>query len=426
VLGALACALVAACTASAEDVRPPSDQLFFPTGLAVFPKTNALFVANSNSELRYDSGSLMVVDLGVVESVISAWLTSQDQGPCKPDVDHRETLVCDEAMFFKSGAGVRIGNFATDVGVQDFSTSGPAGVVKLRVFVPTRGDPSVAWADYNGDKLSCFPQSNTDQFPLCDEGHRLASIFNDPNGVAIPDEPFGVYAATQPPLPPSADDPAPLRSGFALVTHLTSGTVTLIDAPEDGTVEITDARTGLFQIDPGTQLFGASSVVGRAPGTDDNLVYVASRSDPRIWTFTVGRPVNRAPPFLLQGAFLLQDAIGNGIVGTESDTRGMQFSPNGERMYVVNRRPPALQVFDTSIGPTGTPRNLPTGATDICRQASTVAVVGRGPYSIAAAADQKQLFVSNYLEDTIAVIDIDPASPTRNRVVLRIGQPRAL
>ena len=28
------------------------------------------------------------------------------------------------------------------------------------------------------------------------------------------------------------------------------------------------------------------------------------------------------------------------------------------------------------------------------------------------------------LEDTIAVIDLVPGSPTRNRVVLRIGEPR--
>jgi hypothetical protein len=37
----------------------------------------------------------------------------------------------------------------------------------------------------------------------------------------------------------------------------------------------------------------------------------------------------------------------------------------------------------------------------------------------------KYLFVSNFLEDTIAVIDIDPNSATRHRVVLRIGTPRA-
>jgi DNA-binding beta-propeller fold protein YncE len=118
-------------------------------------------------------------------------------------------------------------------------------------------------------------------------------------------------------------------------------------------------------------------------------------------------------------------------------------------------------VIDTSISPTGVPKDEPMGATDVCRQGSTVAVsgtganervyvtcfqdgqvyvvdpsagvfvediilVGRGPYATSAASSRNKLFVTNFLEDTIAVIDIAPSSPTRNRVVLRIGIPRSL
>jgi DNA-binding beta-propeller fold protein YncE len=61
-----------------------------------------------------------------------------------------------------------------------------------------------------------------------------------------------------------------------------------------------------------------------------------------------------------------------------------------------------------------------------------IITVGRGPYGIVAATGvnpaanmQKQLFISNFLEDTIAVVDVTPSSKTRNRVVLRIGVPRA-
>src|ERR1043165_9839279 len=82
------CALgasIASCTASAEDVRPPPNQLFFPSGLAVTPpgKTSpALFVANSNSELRYDSGSIVVIDIRRVQSTIEEWLTGGATGDC--------------------------------------------------------------------------------------------------------------------------------------------------------------------------------------------------------------------------------------------------------------------------------------------------------------------------------------------------------
>jgi DNA-binding beta-propeller fold protein YncE len=50
--------------------------------------------------------------------------------------------------------------------------------------------------------------------------------------------------------------------------------------------------------------------------------------------------------------------------------------------------------------------------------------VGRGPYGVAMSPTRKRLYVSNFLEDTLAVIDLTPGSATRNRVVLRIGEPR--
>ena len=125
----------------------------------------------------------------------------------------------------------------------------------------------------------------------------------------------------------------------------------------------------------------------------------------------------------------------------------------------VNRRPPSVQIWDTSIGPTGFPKNRPLGATDICRQGSTVSIsgsgdaerayvtcfqdgqvyvvdprgkvsvedillVGRGPYAAAAARTKNLLFVTNFLEDTIAVVDTAPNTRTHNRVVLRIGKVR--
>lgn len=458
--GFLGCALVAACTASAEDVRPPEDQLFFPSGLAVYPRGNVLFVANANSELRYDSGSIGVIDLKKVQNVIDRApdsTTAEILASCGPDSDHRETLSCDDAgLFLTKGAGVRIGNFATDIAMQDFGT-------KIRLIVPTRGDPSIAWADYVDERLTCT--SGSAGFALCDDAHRLAIVRNDPDILPIPDEPFGVFADPGP--PGSGGD---FGRGFAMVTHLTDAAVTLIDSPANGNAQIADVAKNLFAADPTTGLRGATGITGRPVGVDGDLVYVGSRSEDRIQTFTVGRPVNDALPYLLPSAFFFLDSVGgNPGVGSSSDTRGMQFSPTGDRLYVVNRRPPSLSIFDTSIGAGGSPLNVPSGASDICRQASTLKVfdagagerayvtcfqdgqiyvvdprgqsqvediitVGRGPYSVTAASYQPMnpmlpqrslLFVSNFLEDTIAVVDVTPTSANRNRVVLRIGKPRA-
>lgn len=456
---ALGCALIASCTASGDDVRPPPDQLFFPSGLAVTPPGNpaaALFVANANSELRYDSGSISVISLNVVRTAVDEWLKNGNTMGCQQDPDHRETLVCDEAPFIRGGAGVRIGNFATDIAVQDFTDPPTSAATKLRVFVPTRGDPSIAWADYDGERLFC---STEDGFAQCDDKHRLSSVLNDLNQPPVTEEPFGVFATTQPPA-----EPGGTKQGFAIVTHLTTGSITLVDAPEDGTVQISDVAIGLFAADIATGLRGSTGVAGRSPGAANDIIYVGSRTDSRIQTLTVGRPENRATPYLLPSTYFFLDAVGgNAGVGGSIDSRGIQFSPSGERLYVVNRRPPSLQIYDTTASPSGVPNNNAVGASDVCRQAASVAVldvgsdtdpqerayvtcfqdgevyvvdprgqsqvediitVGRGPYAIAGAKDQKLLFVSNVLEDTIAVIDVDPASATRNRVVLRIGQPR--
>jgi DNA-binding beta-propeller fold protein YncE len=424
----------AACTASADQVRPPEDQIFFPTGAAVSPDDSLLFVASANSELRYDSGSVNVIDLDVVDQVAAGWTGAQAMPTdCSQDSNHSETLICKALQFLLPDAGARIGNFATSLGVQD------TGNGDLRLVIPTRGDPSITWVDYDGAKLQC--NTHGLDFDLCDDAHRLSYVHNDPDLAYLPSEPFDVYV----------DSPGQ----FAVVTHLTSGDVTLVQSPIGGTATIADIDVGLFAADPLTGLVGSTGVAGRK-SADGDIVYVGARSEDRIQTFTVGRPVNGADPFLLQGNFFFLDSVGANA-GSSQDTRGMTFSPDGNRMYLLNREPPSLQVYDTSLKPTGFPANVGIGASDICRQASTltaldsgdgeliyitcfsdgelyvvdpsgqssvkdIITVGRGPYSVKASASRKKVYVTNFLEDTIAVIDVEPGSKTRNRVVLRIGE----
>src|SRR6185369_11235388 len=148
----------------------------------------------------------------------------------------------------------------------------------------------------------------------------------------------------------------------------------------------------------------------RAPG---DIVYVGSRSEDRIQTFTVGRPINAAP-VLLTGSFFFLDGVGNGsnINSGSNDTRSMAFSPSGDRLYLVNRKPPSLQIFDTSIGPTGVPRNALAGAVDICRQASTVTVVDSG--------DGERAYVTCFQDGQVYVVD--PRGTGRVEDVITVGR----
>ena len=422
----------AACTASSEEVQPVAGSIFFPTGLAISPDDARLFIASANSDLRFDSGTIEVADLSVVSQVVAAWKAARTvpQG-CTPPTDGTDALQCDPADFLIDGAGVRIGNFAAGIGVQEL------GAGNLRLIVPVRGDPSVTFVEWNGSELAC---GGGQGFELCADANRLARLRDDADLPVIPDEPYGVYVDSV--------------SQYAIVTHLATGTVTLVDSPAAGTPVLADALTGLFAPDSGNQR-GATGVAGRLPGPD-NVIYVQSRTEDRIQTLTVARP-DGALPYLVPGAYFFLDSVGGGGGGgTSDDSRGITFDATGARAYMINRSPPSVQVYDTTPGATGAPQNRLLGASDVCREASsvvagdggggervfvscfnggqvyvvdprgttrveTVTTVGRGPFALAIAPTRQLLFVTNFLEDSVAVIDLDPTAPTQYRVILRIG-----
>ncbi len=432
----LAYLLVAGCTAPAEEVRPPDGELYFPTGLAISPAEDVLFAVSANSDLQYDSGTLLAFDLAEIDEVIAGWL-GDDAIPsrCERDPVFSETLVCkDSPAFVVPGAGVRIGNFATGLSIQDH------GDGNLRLIVPVRGDPSVTWVDWS-DADRVLDCSDAAGFPLCDASHRLTRFFGDDDFQQINEEPYGAFA-----------DGA---NGYAMITHLTSGTVTLLDSQAGEAPVLVDVLSGLFQSDPVTGVRGSTAVAGRTPGVEGDVVYVTSRSENRVQTFTVARSGDQAR--LVPSSYFFLDRVGTNS-GASSDTRGLVFGSGGDRGYFMNREPPSLAVVDSSLGVDGFPRNLVIGGTDLCREASSVAVadlgegervfvtcftdgevyvidprggvdveaiatVGRGPFGVAVSATRHRLYVTNFFENSIAVIDLTPGAPTQYRVVLRIAPP---
>jgi DNA-binding beta-propeller fold protein YncE len=124
----------------------------------------------------------------------------------------------------------------------------------------------------------------------------------------------------------------------------------------------------------------------------------------------------------------------------------------------VSRTPSSLKVFDTSLDATGAPRNDLIGVMEICDQPATLELadfgrgprvilpcfltgqvwvidpltftiesiedVGRGPTSVSVSLSRKRIYVSNYAEDTLSVLDATPGARTEARMVLRIGTPR--
>lgn len=429
---ALAALMLSACPASSEDVRPPSDQFFFPTGIAMTEDQRTLFVANANSDLRYDSGSITVVDLEKVASIASDWLANGTvpNGECDKDPSVVSTLVCNEDQVIQEASTIRTGNFATEIGVQ-LLDSGDS-----RIFAAVRGDPSLTWIDFDAATGALECGGGGGDLPRCDNDHRLNRMRNDISLGGLAPEPFGVYVDS--------------AAGFVVLTHLAQGAVSLAHAPPDGSPPVlSDALGGVFEPDFVTRVRSSLGAAARLPG---GRVYVTSRSEDRVQMFTVVRVGEQLPSLVPGNFFFLRG------VEPSDDGRGIQFRADGQEAYVVNRSPPMLHILDTSIDETGAPRNELTRAVELCASASNLVVgdlgrgervyvacfregqvwvvdpasatlesiidVGRGPQALVVSQTHQQLYVSNYLEDTVAVIDLNPTSTTENRVVLRLGHTR--
>jgi DNA-binding beta-propeller fold protein YncE len=438
-------------------VRPPRDQFYFPTGMDISPlpvetdqafgtpevpltdEEASLFVANANSDLRYDSGTVQVVDLETVDDVVDQWLDGgrpPDGLDCSVDLLVPYTLVCDEREFIRRDATIRIGNFATELKVQRIGN----GQERLRLFAAVRGDPSLTWIDYDvaDADLSC---STSVGFSACDDEHRLVQLRNDEDFIALPDQPFGVYVDS--------------KNQYVVLTHFLSGAITLADSPADGEPILSDAIANLFAGDPQSGFRAVLGVGGRLPGSPNNRIYVTSPIEARVQSLVASRPPGGGLPTLVAAEYFFMSRG----VNTSNNGRGVAFSGDGNSAYILNRSPPMLHIIDTSLDEQGVPRNQFVRGVELCAEASNLTVspirgrdrifvacfrngqvwsvdprggvvdqiieVGNGPQSLIASPGREKLYVANNLENTIAVVNLAPEVETENRVVLRVGRPQS-
>src|SRR5437868_6814455 len=72
--GAAAVLSQAHCFYSDQGLSPPHQSFYFPTGLAVSPGRNALYVANSDFDLQFNGGTVQVLDLRRMRATIDSML----------------------------------------------------------------------------------------------------------------------------------------------------------------------------------------------------------------------------------------------------------------------------------------------------------------------------------------------------------------
>ncbi|WP_394836847.1 hypothetical protein LVJ94_08050 [Pendulispora rubella] len=247
-MGAAAVSLCACYSGGGNGSSPPSNQLYFPVGLAVSTGGNVLYAVNSDFDLQWSGGTLQSYDLFKLRhdiGVMLNWDPGQEQRnfPNLPYVeDHKPTFFCKPDGTFPGGPeidangnripvgricappmhseayfhdSVTIGAFATDLQLSKATLDGqPTG--GRRLFMPMRSDASLTWVDVAADDPAVaapdLPPGDTSFEPFqlrcigapslapgrgarCDAAHRAGNNPNEDGNnrkITMPGEPFGI------------------------------------------------------------------------------------------------------------------------------------------------------------------------------------------------------------------------------------------
>jgi hypothetical protein len=159
-------------------LTPPTVEFYYPTGLAISPGRNALYVANSDFDLQYNAGTVQVVDLPLIRSIVKQIRDGLNAGQRPDQICPSVTLPCDAPLLFDKclipGATLSTLTATWDTPgactpipysspfIRKFATIGAfaSGAVQamnpmgsgVRLFVPVRGDPSITWFDVIDDR----------------------------------------------------------------------------------------------------------------------------------------------------------------------------------------------------------------------------------------------------------------------------------
>jgi hypothetical protein len=240
-------------------LTPPDDVLFFPHGMLLDPRVDAaagpvcadssecddgyscargvcreparwMFVTNANSDIRYNGGSIVAIDL-------NAWFTAMDgelspaesvpdaDRPCRRDSLDTDLTECAEEFFIAEEVTVHTGSFslvpaawdceveltepADETGVRPRRIERHCAEEQARILVPVNGDPSIVWATISGglsDRASDEPriecgQGSQSDTRRCGEDHRLRYVRDDDSLLPLPREMTNILVSPDPRYP---------------------------------------------------------------------------------------------------------------------------------------------------------------------------------------------------------------------------------
>jgi YVTN family beta-propeller protein len=475
------------CNFGQSGIEPPANRIFLPAGIAIDPDDDLLYVVNSNSDLRFNAGTIVAVDLTKVTTVQAQETCAKtrfsrtekvlDDYCCRDLVDSN-TLNCNEPQFIQSDATVAIGSFGGAIQLQRYQRDpkDPTSEVVRRLFVAVRAEPSITFADVTvadgkasirctGPRQGGAAQSVG---AFCDDNWKIRRPGGvTPGALALPEEPH-ILALND-------------ATGILFIGHLTvtansqiqGGGVSALDVcgPQyDKSVRFAGlARTTFL---PATLTQAVAALSPGDPAQPATHVYATARYSTAISAMVLRSPEAdfcdaAAPPPAERDLTLVpaEHFFSPALLPHGSDIRGILFSDDGSRAFVLHRNdaesaanPAALEMLDRSPLPDGRPANVPLQVLEVCGGPTAMRMhdagrgsriyvtcyddgqiyvvdpvafvviaiidVGAGPTSLAFSPREPGVaYIASFANSHLSVIDLKPGSPTENHVVLRIGLP---
>ncbi len=456
-----------ACSLSQNGVLPPSDTFFYPTSGVMSPTDPAgqwLYVANSNADLRFNDGTLVMVDVSKAYAdrhgtgQLATWgacpqadyvnpLSRNLPPTCCWDLLDSNILNCDERLYVESDATVLIGSFAALM-VWQSSCDDPclkyhgetcvADPNGGRILIGVRGDTSLTYVDVapvgwpgnaaphpvfhcTGD-VPTTPMAECDQ-KVVDTSSSLAIESGDPQAPAttLPDEPYAL----------ALDDDPQTGRGYLYVGHLVGSTsvqdtggVSLFDVSGTGFITAGEFPPAPRFIAPfgspfppsSGGLFGVTALslhepLGSDPDPTNRQLFVSSRYTPLVTAMVPLGPSicagDQNDDVLVPSG---NNTLNSNLVGSEM--RGVAFIDPlpgsqvdyAQRAYALQRVPPDLVGFDIANDVAGTAVATPTDVLETCSSPTFLY------QHVASAAEGPRLFVNCF--DTGEVYVFDPSGPT--------------
>jgi len=456
-----------ACKLNQQGVAPPRDRIAFPASALVDPDGRWLYVANSNSDLRYNNGTLVAVDLHAVTRdrfgdaaahvPAPTWQVCQgpdrvrvasDPDPCCWDLLDHTILNCDERLYIPAASTVEIGSFSAGMVFEPFKDAAgacslvtpgdkckdlaspptrhgcnlcetcPGDDVAGRLFLGVRGNSSLTYL-YTKRVTDADPAIGTRPDFSCPNAE-LAG--DDPRVCQIQstkmDSDFGPASQATPVLVP--DEPYALaldtERDLLFVGNLHGDTA----HPQTGGISLFDIARPSAKADDAPVFIGPSQAFFNPDGNgsfgitsltkDGDKLYASSR-----FTTNVVNVVPQVAPAdlchvqsLMPGGISVvagSDVYTTPLVGAE--IRGITFMPEGNRAFALQRVPPALVGFDISRPPDPY-GNFPTDVLETCAGPTFLQRfdAGDGARLYVTCFDQGQIYVFDpYVPRLLTIIN---------------------